>query len=61
MKVKFLVTVTSPAWQAGQKGEVKNVSDRAAQILLKGRYAIEHKAPKKVAAKKKAKKKTKKK
>ncbi len=59
MKIKFNITVTAPAAQVGTKGEVKEVDDRAANILINGGYAeradiiVKKKsAKKKVAAKK---------
>ncbi|HEG43232.1 MAG TPA: hypothetical protein ENH94_04190 [Phycisphaerales bacterium] len=39
MKIKFKITVTAPAAQVGAKGEVKEVDDRAANILIAGNYA----------------------
>ncbi len=68
MKVKFKIDVSSPAAQAGKAGEVKDVSERAAKLLIDGNYAEradivpgKKVAAKKVVKKKSAKKKTKKK
>ncbi len=64
MKIKFKITVTAPAAQVGDKGEVKEVDDRAANILINGGYAEradivakKKSAKKKVAVKKVVKKK----
>ncbi|HEG42609.1 hypothetical protein LCGC14_2692390 [marine sediment metagenome] len=66
MRIKFKITVTAPAAQVGTKGEIKEVDDRAANILINGGYAEradivakKKSAKKKVVVKKKAAKKTK--
>lgn len=60
MKIEFKIDVSAPAAQVGKAGEVKEVDDRSAKILIKGNYATEVKPAKKAAAKKKVAKKKKK-
>lgn len=40
-KIKYLTTITSPLEQAGNEGEIKDVSLHVARQLLHGKYAIE--------------------
>ena len=38
MKVRYLTTVTSPLWQAGKAGEIRDLPQRTADILLERGY-----------------------
>jgi len=40
VKVTYRITITTPANQAGTKGETKEVEDRAARQLLAGGYVV---------------------